>query len=332
MGRRRENNLELPPHMQLKHGAYYFVGRDKKWIRLSDDKALALAKWAEIEGETPIPKDEPKPAKGSMAELIMRYMIEVAPRKAKSTYEGNKVEAENLKKVFGKMQARAIQPVHIAQYLDKRGVKSKVRANREISLLSHIFSMGMRWGMVTLNPCIGVAKHKEVGRDRYIMDNEFEGVKAIAGDFITAVMDFAYITALRKGDILRLKVEQITDAGIWVTQGKTGSKQIYMWSDGLREVIDHAMALKRPKSVYLFCTRQSQPYTDSGFKAIWQRVQLKWAAQGGNRFTFHDIRAKAITDANSKGMDAQLLAGHSSPAMTEHYIKQKEFKKVTPLK
>ena len=52
MGRRRENNLGLPPHMQLKHGAYYFVGRDKKWIRLSDDKALALAKWAEIEGET----------------------------------------------------------------------------------------------------------------------------------------------------------------------------------------------------------------------------------------------------------------------------------------
>jgi integrase len=31
-------------------------------------------------------------------------------------------------------------------------------------------------------------------------------------------------------------------------------------------------------------------------------------------------------------MDAQTLAGHSSAAMTEHYIKQREFKKVKPLK
>jgi hypothetical protein len=36
---------------------------------------------------------------------------------------------------------------------------------------------GMRWGAVHSNPCIGVAKHKEKGHDRYIMDNEFEGVK-----------------------------------------------------------------------------------------------------------------------------------------------------------
>ena len=47
--------------MQFKHGAYYFVGRDKKWIRLSEDKALALAKWAELEGEIPVPENEDKP-------------------------------------------------------------------------------------------------------------------------------------------------------------------------------------------------------------------------------------------------------------------------------
>ncbi len=319
--------------MQFKNGAYYFVGRDKKWIRLSNDKALALAKWAEIEGETPTPQDEPKPIKGSVAELITRYMIEIAPRKAKSTYESNKAEADNLKIVFGKMPIIGVQPVHIAQYLDKRGVKSKVRANREISLFSHMFSLAMRWGMTLSNPCIGVAKHKETGRTRYIMDNEFEHVKAIANELIATVMDFAYITALRKGDILRLKLEQITPEGIWIVQSKTGSKQLFEWSAGLREVVDRAMALRRPQwCLYLFCNRQGQAYTDSGFKAMWQRVQIKWAEQGGNRFTFHDIRAKALTDAKALGMDAQTLAGHSTAAMTEHYIKQREYKRVTPLK
>lgn len=333
MGRRRTNNLGLPPHMQLKHGAYYFVGRDKKWIRLSEDKALALAKWAELEGETPVPENEDKPIKGSVGELIMRYMIEIAPRKAAATYKGNIGEAENLKKVFGKMPIAGVLPVHIAKYLDTRGTKSKVRANREISLLSHMYSMGMRWGMATSNPCIGVAKHKETGRSRYIMDNEFEGVKELSSELIATVMDFAYITALRKGDILRLKLEQITDDGIWIIQSKTGSKQLYEWSDGLRKVVDKAKALKRPQwCLYLFCNRQGEAYTDSGFKAMWQRVQIKWAEQGGNRFTFHDIRAKALTDAKGLGLDAQALAGHSTAAMTEHYIKQREFKKVTPLK
>ena len=333
MGRRRTNNLGLPPHMHLKHGAYYFVGRDKKWIRLSEDKAIALAKWAELEGETPFPQNEDKPIKGSVGELIARYMIEIAPRKAASTYQGNKMEAENLKKVFSKVQAHAVQPTHIAKYLDARGQKSPVRANREISLLSHIFSYGMRWGAIHSNPCFGVAKHKEKGRDRYITDSEFAAVKSIASELIATVMDFAYITALRKGDILGLKLEQITDEGIWIKQSKTGAKQLYEWSSGLNEVVNRAKSLNRVnRGAHLFCTRQGNPYSDSGFKAMWNRVQVKWADQGGARFTFHDIRAKSLTDAKNLGMDAQTLAGHSSAAMTEHYIKQREFKRVTPLK
>jgi integrase len=74
--------------------------------------------------------------------------------------------------------------------------------------------------------------------------------------------------------------------------------------------------------------------TDAGFKAMWNRVQVKWAEQGGARFrfTFHDIRAKALTDAKRMGFDAQALAGHASAAVTEHYIKQREFKRVTPLR
>ncbi len=333
MGRRRTNNLGLPRHMHLKHGAYYFVGRDKKWIRLSEDKALALSKWAELEGETPFPNNMEKPIKGSVGELISRYMIEIAPRKAASTYKGNKIEAENLKKVFNKVQAHAVLPTHIAKYLDKRGQTSPVRANREISLLSHILSYGMRWGALNSNPCIGVAKHKEKGRDRYITDSEFQGVRSIASELIAAVMDFAYITALRKGDILTLKLDQITEEGIRIKQSKTGAKQLYEWSGGLHEVIDRAKAINQSlRATHLFCTRQGKPYSDAGFKAMWNRVQVKWAESGGQRFTFHDIRAKALTDAKKMGMDAQSLAGHKNASMTERYIKQREFKIIKPLR
>ena len=72
----------------------------------------------------------------------------------------------------------------------------------------------MRWGVVDSNPCRGVARNTEKGRDRYITDAEFGAVKQIAGDFIATVMDLAYLTALRKGDILSLRLEQITAEGI----------------------------------------------------------------------------------------------------------------------
>lgn len=332
MGRRRKNNFNLPPRMYLKHGAYYYVSRENKWIRLSNDKSLAFAKWAEIEGETPRESGSEKPITGSMAALIDKYMIEIAPKKAKATYTGNLMEAKNLREVFGKMMVLEVRPTHIAKYLDIRGLKAPIRANREISLLSHMFSYAMRWGQIDRNPCLGVAKHSEKGRDRYITDQEFESVKKIASDLIAIVMDFAYITAMRRGDILKLRLDQITDDGIWIKQSKTGSKQLYEWSDGLIDVVTRTKALKRPiRNLYLFCTRKGQPYSDTGFKAMWNRVQIKWAAQGGQRFTFHDIRAKALTDAKKMGMDAQLLAGHASASMTEHYIKQREFKKVKPL-
>jgi integrase len=333
MGRRRKKDLNLPPRMYQKHGAFYYVDRNNKWIRLSDEKPVALAKWAELEGESPADASAESQRPGTVGALIERYMVEIAPRKSKLTYRDYKVQAVNLMSVFGKMPAAAVRPMHVAQYLDIRGEKAPVRANREVSLLSSIFGYAMRWGALDSNPCRGVKKHPEKGRDRYISDAEFEGVKAIAGEFIASVMEFAYITALRKGDILMLRLDQISEEGITIKQGKTGSKQLYEWTPGLRKAVEAARSLNRPvRGLFLFCNRYGQPYTDAGFKAMWNRVQVKWASEGGVRFTFHDIRAKALTDAKRMGMDAQALAGHASAAMTEHYIKQREFKRVTPLR
>ena len=193
--------------------------------------------------------------------------------------------------------------------------------------------MGGLPGQIDRNPCIGVAKHPEKGRDRYISDQEFDSVKKLASELIGTVMDFAYITAMRKGDILKLRLDQITDEGIWIKQSKTGAKQLYEWTNGLVDVVARAKALKRPiRGLYLFSTRQGQPYSDAGIKAMWNRVQVKWAESGGQRFTFHDIRAKSLADAKRLGLDAQSLAGHSSASMTEHYIKQREFTRVKGLR
>jgi integrase len=46
---------------------------------------------------------------------------------------------------------------------------------------------------------------------------------------------------------------------------------------------------------------------------------------------FHDIRAKAATDAANQGLNAQRLLGHKNRNQKDHYIKQRQIDKVTPL-
>jgi integrase len=87
---------------------------------------------------------------------------------------------------------------------------------------------------------------------------------------------------------------------------------------------------RRIGTLWLFASRDGQPYTVSGFNSIWRRLVKRSGVQDVH---FHDIRAKSITDAKRLGgLDyAQALAGHESRNTTEGYIKSKESERVRPL-
>ena len=66
---------------------------------------------------------------------------------------------------------------------------------------------------------------------------------------------------------------------------------------------------------------------------MWQRTITKAHRQGviSRRFTFHDIRAKSITDAEAQGLDPQRLAGHTTAKQTETYLRSKRTDKIRPV-
>ena len=73
-------------------------------------------------------------------------------------------------KVFGGMDPAKVEPQHIRQYMDRRGQKSKVQANREKAFFSRVFRWAFERGKVKRNPCQGVRQYKEQARTRYITD------------------------------------------------------------------------------------------------------------------------------------------------------------------
>lgn len=312
---RRRSNLHLPPRMYVYNGkrktTYYTITPSNERINLGHDFIEAKHKLLELE--------EGRPVAGSIGDLISRYMREVSPKKAPRTHKDELASSKLLNDVFGKMNPSDLRPVHVAKYLDMRGQKAPVRANREKALLSHIFSMAMRWGIVDKNPCKGVARNTETPRDRFVTDEELAAFCAFAevisdtGKMLARTARLAYLTGQRRGDLLKLRLDQLSDEGIMIIQSKTRAKVMVEWTPALRDCIATLRTLPRPVSgMFLICNRSGQPYSDYGFDTLWGRLMNEWCNAGNERFHFHDLRAKAITRMVEDGRKARDLSGHKT--------------------
>ena len=308
---------KLPPRVYQKHGAFFYVTNpDRKWIRLGQNEsemyqALAKLKSTDVR-------------QGLMSEFFERYEKEIIPTKAPRTQIDNLSEIKNLKQAFGKMRPEHIKPKHVYAYMDARGAKAKTRANREKSLLSSIFSYLIRWGVVEDNPCKNVKGFQEKARNRYVEDWEYEAVLSLASPVLRAAMEIAATTGMRQGDILKLKYTDLTENGVPVTQNKTGKKQIFEWTPALKDAIQSAKQHPRHADslIYIIANERGQQYTSEGFKCNWQRLMNKALETGviNERFTFHDLRAKAGSDAED---NAQKLLGHASATTTKRVYERK---------
>ena len=286
MGRRRKHDQHLPWRMYQAHGAYYFHPPKGKKIHLGRDYTTALIAYAKL-------IDRPITTMGGVFD---RYELEVLPKKAATTQVQNRLELARLRRMFAGAPPDDITPRHIYGYMDRR---PPIRANREKALLSHIFRHAIKWGVATDNPCRRVMSNPEKPRDRYVTDDEFWSFHAMASPVIKVAMTLALLLGLRQGRLLDLRLQHVTEDGIAVDAGKGGKKLLFEWNDDLRAAVEEAKALRKVGSMFLICNRRGQQYTRDGFKAIWQRTMKRWVESGGERFRFHDLRAKSASDHES---------------------------------
>jgi integrase len=137
-----------------------------------------------------------------------------------------------------------------------------------------------------------------------------------------AAIDLAVSMGQRRGDLLTLKWEHVTDAGVYIEQSKGGARVLIEHSPDLDAVLARLKALKPdiPREC-LIRKRNGRGYTEDGFSAIWQRLQQKYAKAGGPRFTFHDLRSVSA-DGAATPEEARDRLGHASVETTKrHYLR-----------
>jgi integrase len=203
-----------------------------------------------------------------------------------------------------------------------------------------------RWYVAEKNPCQNVERNPSKRRTRYVTDEEYAIFYHLASPRLQITMDLALITGQRQGDLLTLKWASVKDFGrlqdgsedprngISFRQGKTGKKLLVGLSDALRDVLARARFMVPVVDIggYVIRTRRGTPYSSDGFRACWQVVMKKAMKRGllQERFTFHDLRAKSVSDSKNI-QEAFERAGHTSMAMTRGTYDRAE-RKVTPLK
>lgn len=232
--------------------------------------------------------------------------------------------------VFGKMNPDNIKPEHIRKYMDKRGLKSRTQANREKSFMSRVFRWGYERGLVKNNPCKGVKQYKEIARDRYVTDTEYHALYSISPLIVQIAMELAYLCCARQGDILALRKDQLMEAGIYIKQGKTGKSQIKGWSERLTKAIKLAKQLplkEAVNSLYVLHQANGKLYTRDGFNSRWLKAKEEAAKKYPEldfNFTFHDLKAKGISDLEGTLQEKQAISGHKNIRQTARYDRKIE--------
>ena len=317
--------LGLLPRMEArprKDGqvTYRFRPIDGKPLNLGTDKLLAIRKVLDLLGDG----DD----RGTVSRLWQQYKDGADWRRLSDrTRADYEAYSEHILRVFGAMRASEITAPQVARYLRTERADAPIRANREKSLLSNLIQLAIERGEAMANPCREVRRNREsprtVAPERADIAALVSHAKAKGGQWVMVMMaaEFASLVGSRKAEFLRLRWSQISDGEIRLMRAKQrgGAQRVekVAVSPALQSLLDRLLPLAQDAKVgAVFPNRHGEPYTDSGFAAMWGKLMREAVEQDivQRRFTFHDLRAYYTTE--HKNRTGALPDLHADPSTT----------------
>lgn len=340
---------ELPRGVYEKHGAYYRVAQNK-WTRLSAVRDGLPAMYRALAAAT-----ERGGGIRTMGDLVDTWLKEVSITRKRKTQANDSYQCQHIKrslKEFAPDQVRAPDVAECLAYF--KAMPRSYNAHR--SMLRELMRFAEEKGLREsgTNPVNAIKTMSTKARTRYVTDSELRRIKVGAvyfntkkktarkdrkktdsGYMLCALIDMAYLTGQRIGDLLALKWDDIGRSGIEFEPTKledsSGARVLIQATPKLDAVVARLRKLKAERkslSPYVFTTTGNTPYTYSGAQSAWKRAMRRAKVKG---CTFHDLRAKAITDVDeSRGRrDANRMGAHTTENQTAAYVRHKTARKTS---
>jgi integrase len=285
-------------------------------------------------------------------EVAERYLTEFAkPRKKPKSLRADRrnLELHILPRIGNLRLSQIDRPLLIKLHASQQA--TPIAANRCLALISHIFSIAEKWGLVAAgsNPCRGIDRFPEAFRDRYLNEDDLirlgdafkiasGGYKAVdwssysRGDRFTrrSPEDWRAITAVRLLLLTGARVNEIlTLRWSWIDwrlgiarlpDSKTGPKTLFLPEPALRLLEELKARVQRDHPRSPFVLPGDRIATNfQGLFGAWQRIRTIARLKD---LRLHDLRhvyaSTAVAGGDSLYIVGRIL-GHRRSETTQRY-------------
>jgi len=347
----RHTSKPLPPNLYSDNkgrpNTYRYRREDGTWkvLRLPYARAVAAAKRANAQRSAP---------EGSLSGWVSEYrrwQLDRDPaQEHKRGWRDRHQQLEAFAKHWGHLRPAQLTVATLSGWWDD--LTYDQQHNRR-SYFSGFFQWCLGKGVVRTNPFSHrddvphlIEKRKPAKQRAALSTEGFQAIYAEAEPHIQIAMMISLLTAMRVGDVVGLRWDDVQGNQLRRTisksinqRGATAAAHL-AWDlsehQQLKQVIDRAreLSLQHRRCPYIVSRPRSRSKTlaaglshrhqckpehiSRGFKAARDATQL-WAEDGP---TFHEIRGLAITLLINSGRDlaaVQRLAAHTDPSITSGY-------------
>lgn len=242
----------------------------------------------------------------TVLDALRRYSREVCPKHRGEAWEIVRLRMMARDKIAS-VRLPALRPTHIAEWRERRLLSvSGASVRREMNLLQSVFKACRKdWGWLNSDPLKDVDRPRSPpSRRRRISQDEIDrltlalgydgGAPSTVSDLVALAFLFAIETAMRSGEILGLRWQDIGEKSVTLPLTKNGDTRRVPLSPRAREIIG---LLPRSDGPVFAIKGKSR---DTLFRKARGRAEIE-------NLHFHDSRAEAIWRL-SKKLDVMELA------------------------
>jgi integrase len=275
-------------------------------------------------GADPVGAHQENRAAPTIADLAARFERDYVPRKRPSTQRvyQQQIRADILP-ALSRGKVAAVTHADVDAFHHRLSARAPTHANRTLAVLSKMFSLAIRWGWRTDNPCRGIERNQEQKRHRYLSGAELKRLTKALDELedqgAANAVRLLLLTGARRGELLAAKWADIDlDGEVWIKPGAT-TKQRTEHRVPLSAVACQLLAKMRGQAdtEWLFPARGGghRPHINGAW------IELRKAAKIPDA-RLHDLRHTYATALASSGLGLPVigaLLGHTTAQTTLRY-------------
>jgi len=302
---------------------YGHRGRKYRESSKSPDRAVALALLKQRLGDLNQGRvSGPAEERVTFEELAADYLQERAVRGAAGkALKWSRARVNNLGTVFAGMRAVDITAARIRDFAAARLEEGKAAGtvNRDLGVLRRMFILAVQAGKLSRRPHFRKLTEAPP-RQGFMEHSEYLAIRRHLPADHQDILDFAYLSGWRRGEVLGLEWRDVDRAGAVIRlrpeMSKTRDGRVLVLSAPLREVIERRW---RGRAVGVALVFHRDGRSLDHFKDVWRRA---CKAAGMPRKLFHDLRRTAVRNMVRAGIPervAMQVSGHKTRSVFDRY-------------